>query len=566
MKDWGVKFKFAIPVAVTLLTVVTVVSWLFISWQSEKAERMFSEELSSLAVTSSMMIHSEAEAYANAKSYQFHRVVIGTETSNDDRGKIDQEALRTFAANPKQKLFEQELKTDSASWLCVYAPARIEGACMTCHKAYRLELFPNSKEGDIVAAFGVSGSLQPLEEHKANIRFAAIALSLGVLALISFILHTTVRIVVERPLRELAASAVKIGRGDLSVTVPVRSHDEIGKVGIAFNEMVTNTKATINEVTEAMHAVASAVEQISSSSEQIASGTQEQSSQTAEIAAAMEQMSKSISVNSANATTLADTSRESKFTAHRGGEMVNQTIEAMRAIGMAVQNFATTTLSLGSSSNQIGEIVSVINDIADQTNLLALNAAIEAARAGEQGRGFAVVADEVRRLAERTVKATKEIETMIKQIQADSAEAVESLEQGTTAVDNGITNAEEAGIMLGGIVEITDSITDSILEIAKACQEQAASGSIITKNIDVISGVAQESASGAHEVSKATADLTQLSIRVQELLSKFRLETDDRRRDAGQYSTKVSRGPSLLKRALPKRSTIIEERESVEQL
>lgn len=307
-------------------------------------------------------------------------------------------------------------------------------------------------------------------------------------------------------------------------------HDEIGDIQRAFDTFVSSMRDTILQVGEASSAVASASTEISSSAEQMAAGAQEQSAQTAELAAAMEEMARTISENSRNATLAAEKARESKTAADQGGAVVKQTIEAVWRIGKAVQDFATTTMSLGSSSNQISDITSTIDDIAAQTNLLALNAAIEAARAGEQGRGFAVVADEVRKLAERTMKATKEIDGMVKQLQTDSGAALATLEEGTIAVDKGVTLAEEAGKMLEGIVGMCTVVVDAISQMAVASEEQASTSEAIAKNVDGINSITRESASGIHEMARAADDLNRLSAKEQELLTRFGVQVREERR------------------------------------
>jgi methyl-accepting chemotaxis protein len=184
---------------------------------------------------------------------------------------------------------------------------------------------------------------------------------------------------------------------------------------------------------------------------------------------------------------------------------------------------AETVKELGKSSDQIGEIVSVIDDIADQTNLLALNAAIEAARAGEQGRGFAVVADEVRKLAERTTKATKEIAQMIKKIQTDTEGAVESMEQGTKEVESGIYLADKAGESLKDIVSISQKVTDMVSQIAVASEQQSSASEQISKNVEAISAVTSETASGTQQVARAAEDLNRLTENLQELVGQFKV-------------------------------------------
>ncbi|MCL6097096.1 MAG: methyl-accepting chemotaxis protein, partial [Bacteroidetes bacterium] len=175
------------------------------------------------------------------------------------------------------------------------------------------------------------------------------------------------------------------------------------------------------------------------------------------------------------------------------------------------------------SSNEIGEIVQVIDDIADQTNLLALNAAIEAARAGEQGRGFAVVADEVRKLAERTTKATKEIATMIRQIQKDTEGAVVSMNEGTTEVEKGKVLADKAGHALKQIISGAEEVVDISTQVAAASEEQSSAAEQISRNIESISSVTNQSASGVQQIARAAEDLNRMTVNLQDLIARFKL-------------------------------------------
>ncbi|MGA9120472.1 MAG: methyl-accepting chemotaxis protein, partial [Bacteroidota bacterium] len=209
--------------------------------------------------------------------------------------------------------------------------------------------------------------------------------------------------------------------------------------------------------------------------------------------------------------------------AELGGQVVDETVVGMKRIAEVVNKSAATVKALGKSSDQIGEIIGVIDDIADQTNLLALNAAIEAARAGEQGRGFAVVADEVRKLAERTTKATKEIAGMIKAIQADTTGAVSSMAEGTKEVDEGIKLADKAGVSLNEIVEVSQKVTDMVSQIAAASEEQSSASEQISKNVEAISTVTAETAQGVQQIARAAEDLNRLTENLQQLLSRFKL-------------------------------------------
>jgi methyl-accepting chemotaxis protein len=332
---------------------------------------------------------------------------------------------------------------------------------------------------------------------------------------------------------KILAAMEQFADGDLTVHLEENSDDEMGKLYAGFNRSVANMRTMLEQVIESSSAVASASAEISSSTEQMAAGAQEQTSQAGEVASAVEEMTKTILENSKNASTTAETAKQAKHAAEQGGKVVEETVVGMKRIAEMVKKSAGTVQELGKSSDQIGEIISVIDDIADQTNLLALNAAIEAARAGEQGRGFAVVADEVRKLAERTTKATKEIAGMIKKIQEDTRGAVSSMEEGTRQVDEGIQLADKAGEALREIVEISQKVTDMVTQIAAASEEQSSASEQISKNVEAISAVTQETAQGTQQIARAAEDLNRLTENLQQLVSRFRLNSEyDQRQES----------------------------------
>ncbi len=322
---------------------------------------------------------------------------------------------------------------------------------------------------------------------------------------------------------ELLAEMEHFADGDLTVAVTPRKDDAIGTLFEGFNRAVTHIRSIIQNVAEAVSATASASSQISSSTEEMAAGAHEQTQQASEVASAVEVMTKEIQETTRNAGMAAETARQAGETAKEGGRVVLETISGMGRIAAVVKESADTVVALGRSSDQIGEIIQVIDDIADQTNLLALNAAIEAARAGEQGRGFAVVADEVRKLAERTTKATKEIAGMIKQIQKDTHIAVSSMSQGTKEVESGRAMADRAGTSLKEIINGADRVVEMATKVAETSQEQAGASEQIARNIEAISSVTQESASGTQQIARAAEDLNRLTQNLEELLQKFTL-------------------------------------------
>ncbi|NLT52380.1 MAG: HAMP domain-containing protein [Ignavibacteria bacterium] len=319
----------------------------------------------------------------------------------------------------------------------------------------------------------------------------------------------------------------KLAEGDLTVNLEIKNEkDIIGKLFFGFNRVVENIRQMIINVTEAVQSTAIAVHEISSSAEEIASGSHEQSSQTNEVASAVEEMTATIITNTQNTTSAADFSKKSGQSALHGGQVVKQTVDGMNRIAQVVGDAALIVKKLGTSSDQIGEIIQVIDEIADQTNLLALNAAIEAARAGEQGRGFAVVADEVRKLAERTSKATKEIAAMINTIQSDTGNAVKSIDSGTEEVEKGKSLANKAISALDEIIENTNETIDVINQVAASSEEQSATAEQISKSIHNISRVTQESSTSIQQIARASEDLSNLTSNLQNLVNIFKLNTD----------------------------------------
>ena len=312
--------------------------------------------------------------------------------------------------------------------------------------------------------------------------------------------------------------------GDLTARVKGDYKGDHQLIKDRINKLGESLSNVIRDVTEAIEATASASSQISSSAEEMASGAQEQSAQTTEIASAIEQVTSTILETTKNANIAAESTKSAGEIAKEGGKIVKDTVDGINKIAEVVSVAAETVSKLGKSSDQIGEIVQVINDIADQTNLLALNAAIEAARAGEQGRGFAVVADEVRKLAERTTKATHEIRIMITQIQKETFGAVESINLGTEQVKLGREKAFQAGNSLKEIITSSDGVVEIVNQVATASEQQARGSEQISKNIEMISNITQQSATGIQQIARAAEDLSRLTENLQNLINQFKVD------------------------------------------
>lgn len=328
---------------------------------------------------------------------------------------------------------------------------------------------------------------------------------------------------------------MRFANGDLTVELSSDRNDEIGKLFEGFNSSVKNIRELIGQVAQNVSSTAETSVKISSSSEQMAAGAQEQSARTSEIASAVEEMTKTILETTRHSSHAAEAAKHGGEIAFEGGKVVDETIAGMDRIAEVVSKSAATVKTLGKSSEQIGEIIQVIDDIADQTNLLALNAAIEAARAGEQGRGFAVVADEVRKLAERTTKATKEIAAMIKQIQTDTNDAVNSIDTGNKEVQKGKQLADKAGESLKEIINSTREINDMITQVAAASEQQSATAEEVSKNIEAINNVTQESALGVQQIASASVDLNEMTENLQKLISKFKISDLEQKIERNEY-------------------------------
>jgi methyl-accepting chemotaxis protein len=320
----------------------------------------------------------------------------------------------------------------------------------------------------------------------------------------------------------IADIAKKIAEGDLTMNFESNGKTLTG-IYAAMKEMAERLKQVVGETKTAADNLASASQELSASSEQMSRGVIEQAGRANQIAAASNQMSQTVVDVAKNSSNIASSASETVKVADNGQEIVTKSVEEVKAIAETVNESAKLMSSLGERSKQIGEIVNVIKDIADQTNLLALNAAIEAARAGEQGRGFAVVADEVRKLAERTAKATSEISGMIGAIQEEMDQAVVSMESGTKRVEVGVEFSVQAGDALRKIVGSVTDLQCMVQQIATATEEMSTASEQISGDIDTIANVSKETSVSSDQVSQASSDLARLATDLQSTVGMFRL-------------------------------------------
>ncbi len=327
------------------------------------------------------------------------------------------------------------------------------------------------------------------------------------------------------PINEASQVLQSMAEGDLTRNMSGTYNGDYDTIKNNINNVINSLNQLLGEITESSGKLAVSVSDISASVEQMAAGASEQTTQANEIAFSVSEMTQTILENTQNASEASKIAKKAGDNATNGGKVVLKTIEGINRIAEIVVKSADTMKNLGASSDKIGEIIGVIEDIADQTNLLALNAAIEAARAGEHGRGFAVVADEVRKLAERTTKATKEIGQMIKQIQTDTNGAVESIKTGTVEAENGKELANEAGKSLEDIITNSERVTDIVNQLASASEEQSAAGEQISQNITSITNVTVQTAEGINLINDASETLNRQTDYLKGLIEKFKLAT-----------------------------------------
>jgi methyl-accepting chemotaxis protein len=320
------------------------------------------------------------------------------------------------------------------------------------------------------------------------------------------------------------ARAREISDKDLSgPALPVRGRDELSMLTEAINTMSVSLQDMVSEVTQSANEVAAAATQIAASAEEMSSGMMDQTDQVNQVSAAIEEMAQSITEVASKSAGAADNADTSGRTALEGSEIVRQAVDRMLAIDEAVTASSASVSELGRRGEQIGEIISVINDIADQTNLLALNAAIEAARAGEHGRGFAVVADEVRKLADRTTKATDEIADSITAIQTETGEAVTRMDRGSEEVKAGVESVQQAGHSLSEIVERAQEVASMVSGIAAAAEEQSAASTQVSQSVQSINAITRQSAEGARQAAEGATTMSQRAEQLRRLVGEFRL-------------------------------------------
>jgi methyl-accepting chemotaxis protein len=359
---------------------------------------------------------------------------------------------------------------------------------------------------------------------------------------------------ITRPLRELTRAANVVAReGDLTETVPVRSKDEVGELAEAFNQMIYNLGSLVKHIQDGGMQIGSSSRDILVASEQQASGSTEQASAVNEISVTMEELAATSKQIADNASSVTDLAEQTLSSAQAGKETVNDSVEGMDEIRDATEQIAGRILDLGQKSQDIGRIIEMISSIADRTDLLALNAAIEAAKAGEAGRGFAVLAGEIRILAENVVDSTRQITELLTQIQSSINASVMAMEEGTKKVERGVELANKTGESLDEVLDMIERTTASSSQIKMSTQQQQSASDQAVAAMNEIAEVTRQSEASAKRTATVAKQLAGLSEDLEKAVEQFKIARQEelfsgsRYTEAQKTGTGISQQGSVIK-------------------
>ena len=509
MNNARLSSKIFLSVGLVLGAVLLAAIWMVGAREARLRERAFDDQLATLSVASRNMFHATAQEYCERNGMAYHRVRPDA-LSQGPAGDLERAALAAFTADPALELRQAQF-VDGAGAVVRYAlaPGRLLDQCVLCHTASGMDAFKDRKPGDLVALFGVSVGTGELRREVRDTRILFTGLGVALMAAMGWIIAVAMRRHVLGPIAALAGALGRMAGGDLTVRAPVRSRDEIGQLGEAFNRMVEQLGGALQEVEAASVRVASGSMELAASAEEMSRTVDE----TARVGEGLQDAGRGVQENlrrlDANAAALA-------------GEALSTGAESERAVAdstrgsEAGRGAAGEMAAIREATGRIVEAALVIQDIARQTNLLSLNAAIEAAKAGDQGKGFAVVAEEVRKLAERSALAAREIREIIERTQQAVAGGVASV---------GVTQENLEAIRLR-----ISAVTGRVREMGGLSREQASTSASVGQMMDQTAArlgqnaaATQELAATVQEITHTAEDLARVAEGLKDIVKAFRL-------------------------------------------
>jgi len=434
---------------------------------------------------------------------------------------FQQQSWETLNKNPQEPFIKSEDNNDRQTVRVAIADTMVAQGCVNCHNSHPDTPKNDWKLGDVRGVLEVSVDIQEIIDHGQITAFKIVAILAIILITIVLLMVFKFRCINTR-LKNFGESLKLSAQGDLTTNADESGVDEISVVCQQYNELVSATKGTVTAITESSENLLTEAQELHSASEASNQNVIQQKQETEQVASAMGQMSIAIQEVARSISNSTEAIQHADKEAQNGSIIVSETINSINALAQEVNNAVTVIEKLEQDSNQIGTVLDVIGGIAEQTNLLALNAAIEAARAGEQGRGFAVVADEVRTLAGRTQQATSEIQSMIEKLQAGVKSAVVVMNKSGTYTEDSVSKATSAGEMLNEITNTVTTINEMSSLIASSAEEQSVVATEVSNNVSRINQGAEHSMNVTQKATVASEKVEQLAVDLQNLSHKFK--------------------------------------------
>lgn len=525
IRNWKVSTKtFSLLIlSISFLIIIGIISYLSLESVTAKTKQMYEEKMTSSGLIQRILFNN-----SQIDSYNLERVINATSSNEafqlkqiDDRVAENIAMQKTLEAIPmtpnvqEQYLIFKSLVIKNNEAKKKFDTNIAAGNKDEAYKVFINQLKPIRKDMidaiDSMVNYQQEDAKMFYEESKSsaqksnNLTILITVLAIMLCGIIGWFTSRTIT----HPIRKLQDVMARVRNNDLTAEADYKSQDEIGQLCESVNTTVKNLRTMINQILDASGDVAASSEQISASSEEVSVGNMKQAEDTQVIAELFKELSIAISDVSSRAEDAAVLSAQTVSIAEEGGVVIRSSIQGMEDVNDKMK-------LLEEDSDKIGEITRVIDEISSQTNLLALNAAIEAARAGEQGRGFAVVADEVRKLAERSIDATKQIGNIIRKMQVN-------MKNSLIAVSEGVNNSRQTQASFETIMSKVNDTSEQITMIAAACEEQAAQTSQVTQSIESIAAISEETAAATEETAASSQSLAKLAEGLNQIVSVFKV-------------------------------------------